>query len=60
MLPAGTIERVDYEDEKILVSWTKEQIKNAPEFEESIGYDSYRGRLGSYYEEHGGGGCDWD
>ena len=37
MLPAGTIQRVDHEDEKILVSRTKDQIKNAPEFEEGIG-----------------------
>ena len=61
MLPAGTIQRVDHEDEKILVSQTKDQIKNAPEFEEGIAYDSsYRGRLSSYYEERGGGGRDWD
>ena len=61
MLPAGTIQRVDHEDEKILVSRTKDQIKNAPEFEEGIAYDSsYRGRLSSYYEERGGGGRDWD
>lgn len=61
MLPAGTIQRVDHEDEKILVSRTKDQIKNAPEFEEGVAYDSsYRGRLGSYYAEHGGGGRDWD
>ena len=61
MLPAGTIQRVDHEDEKIVVSRTKDQIKNAPEFEDGIAYDSsYRGRLGSYYEEHGGGERDWD
>ena len=61
MLPAGTIQRVDHEDEKIVVSRTKDQIKNAPEFDDNIAYDSsYRGRLGSYYEEHGGGGRDWD
>ena len=61
MLPAGTIQSVDHEDEKILVSRTKDQIKNAPEFEESVTYDSsYRGRLSSYYDQHGGGGRDWD
>jgi hypothetical protein len=61
MLPAGTIQHVNYEDEKILVSRTKDQIKNAPEFEETIAHDaSYRGRLGSYYEQHGGGERDWD
>ena len=61
MLPAGTIQRVDPEDEKILVSRTKDQIKNAPELQEGIVYDSsYRGRLGSYSEDHGGGTRNWD
>jgi len=31
MLPAGVIERVDEADEKVWVSRTKEQIKNAPQ-----------------------------
>jgi hypothetical protein len=61
MLPAGTIQRADHENEKIFVNRTKDQIKNAPEFEEGIGYDSsYRGRLGSYYGQGGAGWRDWD
>ena len=61
MLPAGTIRRVDHEEEKMFVSRTKDQIKDAPEFEEGIAYDSsYRGRLGSYYDQRGRGGRDWD
>jgi hypothetical protein len=61
MLPAGTIQRVDHDDEKVFVNRTKDQIKNAPEFDESIGYDdSYRGRLGSYYGQGGAGWRDWD
>jgi hypothetical protein len=61
MLPAGTIQRADHENEKIFVNRTKDQIKNAPDFEEGIGYDSsYRGRLGSYYGQGGAGWRDWD
>ncbi|MGW7111058.1 PRC-barrel domain-containing protein, partial [Streptomyces xanthophaeus] len=33
LLPAGTISRIDADDEKIFVERTKEQIKNAPEFD---------------------------
>ena len=33
MLPAGVIERVDLDDEKVFVSRTKDEIKNAPEFD---------------------------
>ena len=40
MLPAGTIQRADHDDEKVFVNRTKDQIKNAPEFDEGIGYDS--------------------
>jgi hypothetical protein len=61
MLPAGTLQRADHENEKIFVNRTKDQIKNAPEFVEGIGYDSsYRGRLGSYYGQGGAGWRDWD
>lgn len=50
MLPAGVIQSVDDEDEKIFVDRTKEQIKNAPEFDDSLlGDEGYRSRLGSYY-----------
>ena len=50
MLPAGVITSVDHDDEKIFVNRTKDQIKNAPEFDDSlIRDDEYRGRLGSYY-----------
>lgn len=50
MLPAGVIQSVDDEDEKIFVDRSKEQIKNAPEFDDSLLSDEgYRTRLGSYY-----------
>jgi hypothetical protein len=50
MIPANMIDRVDYDDEKVYVTATKEQIKNAPEFDESTyRSQSYRDQLGDYY-----------
>ena len=50
LLPAGMIERVDPTDERVFVALTKEQIKNAPEFDD-VTYrdDDYRSSLGDYY-----------
>jgi hypothetical protein len=50
MLPAGVMERIDPADEKVFVSLTKDEIKNAPEFDEERYRDEgYRGELGGYY-----------
>ena len=50
MLPASIIERIDYDDETIYVSVTKERIKNAPEFNETTYRDdAYRSQLSGYY-----------
>src|SRR6478736_5601656 len=47
MLPAGVVMKVDHDDEKVFVNRTKDQIKNAPEFDDSMIKDEgYRGRLG--------------
>jgi hypothetical protein len=52
MLPAGVIQRVDHENENIFVDRTKDEIKNAPEFDDSfIRDEDYRAKLGSYYGE---------
>ena len=60
MLPAGVINRVDDDDEQVYVNRTKDQIKNAPEFDEDRYRDeSYRRRLGSYYGAGGAGWRDW-
>ena len=40
MLPAGVIDRVDLDDENVYVDRTKDEIKDAPEFDE----DSYHER----------------
>jgi hypothetical protein len=50
MLPAGVIDRVDYDDETVFVRLTQEQIKNAPEFDEATyRNESYRSQVGDYY-----------
>jgi hypothetical protein len=61
MLPAGVISRIDTENERAHVNRTKDQIKNAPEFDESLIRDKdYRRDLGSYYGHGGHGYRDWD
>jgi hypothetical protein len=50
MLPAGTIDRIDLQDEMVWVARTKDEIKAAPEYDEAIsGDESYRGKLSSHY-----------
>jgi hypothetical protein len=52
MLPAGVIQTVDHEAEKIMVDRSKDEIKNAPELDEAgLTDEGYRTRLGSYYDE---------
>jgi hypothetical protein len=55
LLPAGVVQRVDTDDEKVYVDRTKDQIKDSPEYDPDSGdYDDreYRGRLGHYYEDY--------
>jgi hypothetical protein len=50
MIPAGVIRDVDLDTQTILVGLTKDEIKNAPEFDEKHYRDaSYRAELGNYY-----------
>jgi hypothetical protein len=63
MLPAGVIERVDRDDEKVYVNRSKDEIKDAPEFDDSTYRDdSYRDEIGTYYSRQrttvGGGPKD--
>ena len=61
MLPAGVVSGVDHENERVFVERTKEQIKNAPQFDESRLSDvAYRDELGTYYGESGRGWYDPD
>jgi hypothetical protein len=50
LLPAGVIDRIDMEDETIYVRRTKDQIKDAPEMDEStFRSEAYRSQVGNYY-----------
>src|ERR671910_3146393 len=50
LLPAGVIDRVDLDEEKVYVNRTKDEIENAPEYDESRKADeAYRAELGAYY-----------
>jgi hypothetical protein len=50
MLPAGIIQSVELDEEKVYVNRTKDEIKNSPEFDEnSYREPTYRENVGSYY-----------
>jgi hypothetical protein len=60
MLPAGVVRGIDETEELVYVNRTKEQIKNAPEYDDTLVSDeSYRTSVGAYYGA-GGGHRDWD
>ncbi|MCX5192820.1 PRC-barrel domain containing protein [Streptomyces sp. NBC_00249] len=51
LLPAGTIRLIDTVEEKVYVDRTKEQIKNAPEFDRAkyAGESDYLEQFARYY-----------
>jgi len=50
LLPAGVIQDVDLDARQVFVNRTKDQIKNAPEFDEDRYTDeTYRSDVGAYY-----------
>ena len=52
MLPAGTVNHVDHDERKVYVDRTKDQIKAAPEYDETSHSDpAYRDKLGGYYDD---------
>lgn len=55
MLPAGTVDRVDWDDEAVYIGRSKDEIKDSPELGET-GWDDpdYRDRLGGYYGDYYG------
>jgi hypothetical protein len=56
MLPAGVLRDVDLDSETVFVNRTKDEIKNAPEFDEDRYRDeSYRSSIGGYYGRGGAG-----
>ena len=55
MLPASVIARIDENDRRIWVNLSKDQIQNAPEFDDSLIHDTaYRDELGTYYSSFPG------
>jgi hypothetical protein len=51
-LPAGTVDRIDTANERVFVNLTKEQIKDAPEYDDASGVsEEHRTALGTYYGE---------
>ncbi|MBX7268539.1 PRC-barrel domain containing protein [Micromonospora sp. Llam7] len=51
MLPAGTVSHVDHEEQKVHVDRDKDQIKAAPEYDETATDPGYRDKLGGYYND---------
>jgi hypothetical protein len=50
MLPASVIDEIDVDAQKVYVRRTKDEIKNAPEFDETrLTDDVYRTELAGYY-----------
>ena len=50
LLPAGVLTRVDHTNRRVFVNRTKDQIENAPEFDETAYRDlGYRTTVGDYY-----------
>jgi hypothetical protein len=50
LLPAGLVDRVDRDAEKIYVGRTKDEIKQAPEFDHAdYRGERYRAEVGDYY-----------
>jgi hypothetical protein len=54
MLPAGVIRDVELDTETVFVDLTKDEIKNAPEFDEKrYREQGYRSELSEYYGRRG-------
>jgi hypothetical protein len=54
MLPAGVVVGIDHENKTVRVRRSKDDIKNAPEYDETTYQDAtYRTELGGYYDRLG-------
>ena len=54
IIPAGAITAVDRENQKVAVQMTKQQIKDAPDLDDTINVDtSNRGAYDDYYSPFG-------
>ncbi|MFF4535249.1 PRC-barrel domain-containing protein [Streptomyces aureus] len=54
LLPAGTVRRIDVDEQKIHVALTQEQIRESPEFDRDrhVGDVDYHELVGGYYQSH--------
>ena len=55
LIPAGAIRDINHESETVQVDLTKDEIKDAPDYDASAGYDNQRVDLSEYY----GGFARW-
>jgi hypothetical protein len=60
LLPAGVVRGIDETDETVFVNRTKDEVKHAPDYDESLLDDEYRSRVGAYYGPGGAGHRDWE
>ncbi|WP_410819386.1 PRC-barrel domain containing protein [Micromonospora sp. 050-3] len=51
LLPAGTVDRVDHQERVVYVDRTRQQIKDAPPFDQVSADQEYRERVGTYYAD---------
>ena len=49
LIPASAIRDINHDSETVQVDLTKDEIRNAPEYDDESGYDAYREDAGLYY-----------
>lgn len=53
MLPAGVVERINYNDQKVHVNLTKDQVREAPDYDAERERDeTYRKNVKAYYDPY--------
>ena len=55
MIPAGVVQRIDPDEKKVYVSMTKDQIKDAPDYDaekHAADESAYHKEVGEYYQPH--------
>ena len=49
LIPAAAVRVVDHESQTLQIDLTKQQIKDAPEYDKSAGYGGYQASATDYY-----------
>lgn len=54
LIPAGVVRSVDHEQEKVFIALTKDEVKSAPDYDESTrdSDDWFRNSTGDYYDPY--------